>query len=146
MPAALRHVVIFVLSKEYSPTCLLHSGMKKRSAGIVLYRYKGDAPEVFLVHPGGPFWKNKDACFNPRYKALGMFAMPNILLFQIILPMLAPLADAMLIISLIWNHHNPESMNKIGTCYLLFLLLDVLVSLVSFSFENEKPGKLCRRT
>ena len=88
------------------------------------------------------FWKNKDACFNPRYKALGMFAMPNILLFQIILPMLAPLADAMLIISLIWNHHNAESMNKIGTCYLLFLLLDVLVSLVSFSFENEKPGKL----
>jgi cellulose synthase/poly-beta-1,6-N-acetylglucosamine synthase-like glycosyltransferase len=25
------------------------------------------------------FWKNKDACFNPRYKALGMVALPNIL-------------------------------------------------------------------
>jgi predicted NUDIX family NTP pyrophosphohydrolase len=35
--------------------------MKKRSAGILLYRYKGDLPEVLLVHPGGPFWKNKDA-------------------------------------------------------------------------------------
>jgi predicted NUDIX family NTP pyrophosphohydrolase len=33
----------------------------KRSAGILLYRRKADAFEVFLVHPGGPFWKSKDA-------------------------------------------------------------------------------------
>jgi predicted NUDIX family NTP pyrophosphohydrolase len=33
----------------------------KRSAGIVLYRLKGDDLEVLLVHPGGPFWVNKDA-------------------------------------------------------------------------------------
>ncbi|MDQ6902271.1 MAG: NUDIX domain-containing protein [Bacteroidota bacterium] len=32
----------------------------KQSAGILLFRKnKGDL-EVFLVHPGGPFWKNKD--------------------------------------------------------------------------------------
>jgi predicted NUDIX family NTP pyrophosphohydrolase len=33
----------------------------KKSAGILLYRLNGKAPEFFLVHPGGPFWKNKDA-------------------------------------------------------------------------------------
>jgi predicted NUDIX family NTP pyrophosphohydrolase len=33
----------------------------KQSAGILLYRRRSDALEVFLVHPGGPFWKNKDA-------------------------------------------------------------------------------------
>ena len=33
----------------------------KQSAGILLYRIKNKMPEVFLVHPGGPFWKNKDA-------------------------------------------------------------------------------------
>jgi predicted NUDIX family NTP pyrophosphohydrolase len=32
----------------------------KRSAGIVLYRQRTGAPEVLLVHPGGPFWENKD--------------------------------------------------------------------------------------
>jgi predicted NUDIX family NTP pyrophosphohydrolase len=32
----------------------------KRSAGILLYRLSGDAPEVLLVHPGGPFWARKD--------------------------------------------------------------------------------------
>src|SRR6185436_19136785 len=32
----------------------------KRSAGLLAYRWRGGAPELFLVHPGGPFWKNKD--------------------------------------------------------------------------------------
>jgi predicted NUDIX family NTP pyrophosphohydrolase len=32
----------------------------KTSAGILLYRGKGDSLEVLLVHPGGPFWAKKD--------------------------------------------------------------------------------------
>jgi len=32
----------------------------KRSAGIMAYRWRDGAPELFLVHPGGPFWKNED--------------------------------------------------------------------------------------
>ena len=32
----------------------------KHSAGILLYRERGPVHEVFLVHPGGPFWRNKD--------------------------------------------------------------------------------------
>jgi predicted NUDIX family NTP pyrophosphohydrolase len=35
--------------------------MPKLSAGILLYRKRGPTLEVFLVHPGGPFWRNKDA-------------------------------------------------------------------------------------
>lgn len=31
------------------------------SAGILLYRIRSGALEVFLVHPGGPFWAEKDA-------------------------------------------------------------------------------------
>jgi len=34
--------------------------MGKQSAGIILYRKKNGSLEVFLTHPGGPFWKNKD--------------------------------------------------------------------------------------
>ena len=34
--------------------------MHKQSAGILLYRKTENNPEVFLVHPGGPFYKNKD--------------------------------------------------------------------------------------
>jgi predicted NUDIX family NTP pyrophosphohydrolase len=33
---------------------------RKTSAGILLYRRRGGALEVFLIHPGGPFWAKKD--------------------------------------------------------------------------------------
>jgi predicted NUDIX family NTP pyrophosphohydrolase len=35
--------------------------MVKQSAGILLYRKNDNHLQVFLVHPGGPFFKNKDA-------------------------------------------------------------------------------------
>lgn len=34
--------------------------MPKRSAGLMLYRRRSGEVEVLLVHPGGPFWRNKD--------------------------------------------------------------------------------------
>ena len=34
--------------------------MPKRSAGVLMYRYRNGELEVFLVHPGGPFWAKKD--------------------------------------------------------------------------------------
>lgn len=40
---------------------------KKQSAGILLYRRR-DELEVFLVHPGGPFWAKKD---------LGAWSLPK---------------------------------------------------------------------
>jgi len=33
---------------------------KRTSAGLLLYRKNKNMLEVFLVHPGGPLWKNKD--------------------------------------------------------------------------------------
>ncbi|WP_257169491.1 NUDIX domain-containing protein [Bradyrhizobium sp. SRS-191] len=35
--------------------------MPARSAGVLAFRRRGGALEVLLVHPGGPFWRNKDA-------------------------------------------------------------------------------------
>ncbi|MBO9586095.1 MAG: glycosyltransferase [Flavobacterium sp.] len=88
------------------------------------------------------FWKNRDACFNPRYKGLGMVALPNILIFQIVLPIFAPLADLVLIVSLIWNHNDSDSLHKILIYYIAFMLVDMLVSVVAFIFEKEKLTKL----
>jgi len=42
--------------------------INKLSAGILLYRVKHGEVEYFLVHPGGPFWKNKD---------LGVWTIPK---------------------------------------------------------------------
>ncbi|GLR47157.1 NUDIX domain-containing protein [Sphingomonas astaxanthinifaciens] len=34
--------------------------MALRSAGVLLYRRRGNRTEVLLGHPGGPYWKRKD--------------------------------------------------------------------------------------
>jgi predicted NUDIX family NTP pyrophosphohydrolase len=34
--------------------------MAKTSAGLLMYRLRNNQPEVLLLHPGGPFWRNKD--------------------------------------------------------------------------------------
>lgn len=42
-------------------TCYV-GGVAKESAGLLPYRIApGHGLQVFLVHPGGPFWRNKDA-------------------------------------------------------------------------------------
>ena len=35
-------------------------GMPKQSAGLLVYRLRPELLEVFLVHPGGPYWSRKD--------------------------------------------------------------------------------------
>ena len=35
--------------------------MPRRSAGLLLWRRAPAGPEVFLAHPGGPFWAKRDA-------------------------------------------------------------------------------------
>jgi predicted NUDIX family NTP pyrophosphohydrolase len=35
--------------------------MPQISAGLLMYRRRSGQVQVLLVHPGGPFWKNKDA-------------------------------------------------------------------------------------
>ena len=35
--------------------------MAKRSAGLLLFKRRDGKVQVFLVHPGGPFWRKKDA-------------------------------------------------------------------------------------
>jgi predicted NUDIX family NTP pyrophosphohydrolase len=34
--------------------------MPRVSAGLLMFRRRPDGPEALLVHPGGPFWRNKD--------------------------------------------------------------------------------------
>jgi predicted NUDIX family NTP pyrophosphohydrolase len=36
------------------------TAISKQSAGILLYRRKGNGIEVLLGHPGGPFWSRRD--------------------------------------------------------------------------------------
>jgi hypothetical protein len=83
------------------------------------------------------FWKHRDTLFNKKYKWLGWIAMPNILIFQYIIPSVIPLADFFMFIGLITGNGA-----KIIFYYFLFILVDLFVALIAFRFENEKKSRL----
>ena len=83
------------------------------------------------------FWKNKNALFNKKYRYFGMLGMPNILIFQILLPLFSPLADLMMIIGLF-----SDKPGKIIGYYIAFVLIDFLVAIIAFRMEKEDYKKL----
>jgi len=90
------------------------------------------------------FWKHRDAVFNPKYKNFGMIALPNILIFQIILPFLAPLADLILVFSLFAAGLGiiQSDIGNIIFYYFIFTLVDVAGAAIAFAFEKEDYKKL----
>src|SRR3984957_9546263 len=83
------------------------------------------------------FWKNRDALMNWKYRWLGWAALPNILIFQYIIPFVIPLADFFMIVGLLTGNAS-----KIAGYYLVFMLVDLLVALLAFSFNRKNLVRL----
>ncbi|MBS1743390.1 MAG: glycosyltransferase [Bacteroidetes bacterium] len=90
------------------------------------------------------FWKHRDAVFNPRYKNFGMIALPNILVYQVLLPFLAPLADLVLVLSLVAASLGimPASIEHILIFYLVFTVVDIAGAAIAFTYEKADYKKL----
>lgn len=90
------------------------------------------------------FWKHRDAVFNPRFKNFGMVALPNILIFQILLPFLAPLADLLLVLSLLAAGFGiiQADIGHIFLYYFVFTLVDAAGAALAFAFEKADFKKL----
>jgi len=90
------------------------------------------------------FWKHRDTIFNPKYKNFGMIAMPNILIYQMILPILAPLADIILVLSLVAASFGVivASIPHIILYYIIFTFIDVAGAALAFAYERENHFKL----
>jgi cellulose synthase/poly-beta-1,6-N-acetylglucosamine synthase-like glycosyltransferase/peptidoglycan/xylan/chitin deacetylase (PgdA/CDA1 family) len=82
-------------------------------------------------------------------RAMGFFALPNILVFQILLPLVSPFIDIMfafgVIQFLVDKHYHPETANaatveKLLVYFLGFLLIDFMTSLLAFSLEPRHPA------
>jgi cellulose synthase/poly-beta-1,6-N-acetylglucosamine synthase-like glycosyltransferase/peptidoglycan/xylan/chitin deacetylase (PgdA/CDA1 family)/spore germination protein YaaH len=94
-------------------------------------------------------WKHRAAFV--RNKAMGLFALPNILIFQMFLPLVSPFIDIMFLAGVvnyfIDRHYHPEaasaaSFEKLLTYFLAFLLIDFVTSSLAFSLERRHPA--CR--
>jgi peptidoglycan-N-acetylglucosamine deacetylase len=96
-------------------------------------------------------WKYRDVTFNPRYGALGLIALPQVWLFQIVLSTLAPLVD----LSFIWqiltallnylqhgNEFNSANVQKVAVYYCIFMGVDLLAAMVGFLMEKREQWGL----
>jgi peptidoglycan-N-acetylglucosamine deacetylase len=78
------------------------------------------------------FWKNRDALFKPRYGGLAWVALPNILIFQMFLPLFAPIADLLLIAALITG-----ASSQIFWFYIGFMMIDLSCAILAYTFDGE---------
>lgn len=83
------------------------------------------------------FWKHRDTLFKKKYGGLGIWAIPNMLLFQFIIPTFSPLADVLMLFGLFAGNAK-----QILFYYLIFMLIDASVSVAAFIFEKEKLQNL----
>jgi len=92
-------------------------------------------------------WKHRLAFV--RNKAMGYFALPNILIFQMLLPLVSPFIDLMFLAGVIHffvdRHYHPlaasaASFEKLVIYFLGFLLIDFITSSVAFSLERRHPA------
>ncbi|MGC2639952.1 MAG: glycosyltransferase, partial [Acidobacteriaceae bacterium] len=81
--------------------------------------------------------------------AMGFFALPNILIFQILLPLVSPFIDIMfaagVIHYLLDRYFHPEAasaatFDKLVTYFLVFLVIDFVTSVLAFSLEPRLPA------
>jgi len=106
------------------------------------------------------FWKNRKTLFSKKYGYFGMVGMPNILIYQIILPLFSPLADFFMLLSIITGLFSLSSVNSLSLAglgsllslhngfgqvffyYCIFILVDLLFAGIAFRMEKESFRKL----
>jgi cellulose synthase/poly-beta-1,6-N-acetylglucosamine synthase-like glycosyltransferase/spore germination protein YaaH/peptidoglycan/xylan/chitin deacetylase (PgdA/CDA1 family) len=96
-------------------------------------------------------WKHRGTLFRRRYGTLGSIAMPNVWLFQLLLPALSPIADLMFVFSLlsVWATRTSHgatyalvNLEQVLTYYAVFLLVDWAAALIAFLMEPHEDRQL----
>lgn len=106
------------------------------------------------------FWKNRDALLKRKYGYFGMVGMPNILIYQVILPLFSPLADFFMVIALVSGFFSLASVNSLSLkgiesimslnngfgqvllFYVIFIIVDMLFAMLAYRMEKEKYKNL----
>jgi peptidoglycan-N-acetylglucosamine deacetylase len=92
-------------------------------------------------------WKHIEAV--KQKGALGWVAIPNMIIFQILLPLVSPFIDIMFAVGAISyfvdKYRHPESANpadfhKLVVYFALFMIIDFIASTIAFTLERQQPG------
>lgn len=96
-------------------------------------------------------WKHRKVLFRPRYGALGFVALPNVIVFQVLFPLISPIMDLLLVGSLSsaafhqWHHpdeYSADDLWRVLFYYALFVGVDYLAAVVAFVLERREDWAL----
>ena len=96
-------------------------------------------------------WKHRDALFARRYGTLGFIAMPQVILFQLVLAAIAPLLDLVLIVQIVktgidYLQHrgqfDPSNLYLTMIYFLAFMALDTAAVAIAFAMEKDEEWGL----
>lgn len=94
-------------------------------------------------------WKHRDA-FG-REGTLGHFALPNVVIFQVILPLFGPVTDFMVLFALAMEWFNytshpqswtPDSLERLLFFFAVLMLVEILGSVLAFALEHREQWTL----
>jgi len=102
------------------------------------------------------FWKHSDTLFRPKYGTLGLIALPNIFIFQLVLPFISPVIDLLFLGSVLaWalgQYHivrlpllsltATSDLERSVFFFLGFLLIDMLTCVLAFALEKKEDWTL----
>jgi peptidoglycan-N-acetylglucosamine deacetylase len=99
-------------------------------------------------------WKHRDVTGKPRYGTLGWIAIPNIFLFQILLPLVSPVIDFLFLFSIaLWGlaqlriAHLPQlwTVQDVEASlffFAIFMAIDFFTCVVAFALERHEDWTL----
>ncbi len=96
-------------------------------------------------------WKYRGITFNPAYEELGLVALPQVWLFQILLTTLAPVADLLLLWQLVGEYINytqhvgtytGDNLRIVIIYYAIFIVVDLLAAMAGFLLEKGEDWRL----
>jgi cellulose synthase/poly-beta-1,6-N-acetylglucosamine synthase-like glycosyltransferase/spore germination protein YaaH/peptidoglycan/xylan/chitin deacetylase (PgdA/CDA1 family) len=125
---------------EYEDMALAYTEAPTTANGLMRQRFRWSFGILQAV------WKHS-AVFG-RKGVLGFVALPNIVIFQILLPLVSPFIDLMFAVGTLWyfvqkyfhpESTDPASFQKLVVFFLAFLVIDFLTSTVAFALERRSP-------
>jgi peptidoglycan-N-acetylglucosamine deacetylase len=125
---------------EYEDMALAYTEAPTNANGLMRQRFRWSFGILQAVY--------KHRKVVARKGALGWVALPNIVIFQIMLPLVSPLIDIMFVLGTIWyyiqKHFHPDStdpadFHKLVLFFFAFLVIDFIASAIAFALERRRP-------
>jgi len=79
------------------------------------------------------FWKHRDLLFNFKKKNVGLIALPNLLIFNFLIPLFSPIVDILFIAGLF-----TYAADQYIFFYLLYFIIDCIIASLAYHYDHQK--------